>query len=213
MLEPQGAGGHDADGRQAPVGNPTVLDAAALAGQLRAGSAALVPTDTLPALAATPEHAGLLWQLKHRPAQKALILMGADLDQLLPVLGQAWQPTWLELARRHWPGALTLVLPARGAWVHGLNPGGSTLGLRIPASERARALLKLSGPLATTSANRSGAPAATTAADAHACFPSVPLLGPLPWPTPEGVASTVIAWQIDHWQTLRHGAVIPRWEP
>jgi L-threonylcarbamoyladenylate synthase len=186
------------------------LPAFALAGLLRQGSAALFPTDTLPALACLPHRAGQLWQLKRRPADKPLILMAADAEQLGPVLGQAWDPAWIAMAGRGWPGALTLVLPATGALVNWLNPGGTSLGLRIPACAQARELLRLTGPLATTSANRSGELAALTAEQAAMAFPEVPLLAPLPWPPPSGFASTVLGWrQGGQWEMLRQGAVLP----
>ena len=187
----------------------TVLDAAALAAHLHAGRAAVFPTDTLVALAALPQHAGQIWQLKRRPPDKPLILMGADLDQLQQVEGVQWPSQAFELAAAHWPGALTLVLPAEGPLLEQLNPGGNSLGLRVPACSMAQQLLRLSGPLATTSANRSGEPAATTAAEAAACFAAeaVPLLGPLPWPAPSGQASTVLGWIDGTWQVLRAGSV------
>ena len=187
----------------------SVLDPAVLAARLQAGAAALFPTDTLVALAALPDHAGQIWQLKQRPPDKPLILMGADLAQLQQVAGVQWPEAALELARAHWPGALTLVLPAAGVLVDQLNPGGSSVGLRVPSCAMAQALLRLSGPLATTSANRSGQPAATTAVEAADCFGAqgVPLLGPVPWPAPSGQASTVLAWQDGSWQVLRAGSV------
>lgn len=186
-----------------------VLEPAALAARLQTGAAVLFPTDTLVALAALPEHAAQIWRLKQRPPDKPLILMGADLAQLQQRVAIAWQPQWLQLAATHWPGALTLVLPAGGPLVEQLNPGGSSLGLRVPACPLAQALLRLSGPLATTSANRSGQSAATTAAEAAACFAAqqVPMLGPDPWPTPAGVASTVVAWEPGGWRVLRQGSV------
>ncbi|MEB3234468.1 MAG: L-threonylcarbamoyladenylate synthase [Cyanobacteriota bacterium] len=187
----------------------SVLEPAALVARLQAGDAVLFPTDTLVALAALPEHAGQIWQLKQRPPDKPLILMGADLAQLQQVAGVQWPPQALQLAAQHWPGALTLVLPATGPLVEQLNPGGTSLGLRVPACPMAQALLRFSGPLATTSANRSGEPAATTAAEAAACFGAqgVPLLAPVPWPISGGQGSTVLAWQQDGWQLLRAGAV------
>ena len=180
-----------------------------LAARLQAGAAALFPTDTLVALAALPEHAAQIWRLKQRPPDKPLILMGADLAQLQQRVAFAWQPEWLQLAAAHWPGALTLVLPAAGTLVDQLNPGGGSLGLRVPACPMAQALLRLSGPLATTSANRSGEPAATTAAEAAAYFGAqqVPMLGHEPWPAPAGVASTVVAWGPEGWRVLRQGSV------
>jgi L-threonylcarbamoyladenylate synthase len=182
-----------------------------LARCLAAGEAVLFPTDTLPALACRPAAAALLWRLKQRPADKPLILMGADLPQLIAVLGVAWQEAWLEQARRSWPGAVTLVLPVTGALTDHLHPGGTSLGLRVPACEPARELLRLSGPLATTSANRSGQPPATTAAEAACQFPGLALLEPLPWPPGSGQASTVLAWRgeercDDPWAVLRSGA-------
>jgi len=63
-----------------------VLAAAELAGRLHSGSAALFPTDTVPALAARPEAAAQLWQLKRRPARKPMILMGADAEALFAAL-------------------------------------------------------------------------------------------------------------------------------
>ena len=82
------------------------------------------------------------------------------------------------MAERCWPGAVTLVLPARGPLARVLQGEGSSLGLRIPACPGALELLRRSGPLATTSANRSSEPPCRTAAEAAALFPALPLLGP-----------------------------------
>lgn len=195
------------------------LPPAELARRLRAGEPALFPTDTLPALAAVPAAAWALWRLKRRPADKPLILMAADLDQLLAWLGAAWPAqapeAWLDQARRCWPGAVTLVLPISGPSTDALHPGGASLGLRIPACEPALELLRLSGPLATTSANRSGDEAARSAAEAAVVFPGVPLLAPLPWPEGSGQASTVLAWEggddqgaAPAWRVLRPGGTV-----
>jgi len=188
-----------------------VLDAVALAARLAAGEAVLFPTDTLPALASAPSVAPMLWRLKRRPPDKALILMGADLEQLVGLIGVPWRSEWLEQAHRCWPGATTLVLPIAGPLVEVLNPGGSSLGLRVPASSLACELLRLSGPLATTSANPSGAPPATDADQAAAAFPGLARLAPLPWPPGSGAPSRVLAWceppdsERDPWQVLRPG--------
>jgi len=173
--------------------------AAALAAQLQAGAAALFPTDTVVALGAVPQAAEQLWALKQRPSHKAVILMGACADDLWPCLGVPVLGPWQALAERHWPGGLTLVLPAQGPLVEQLNPGGNSLGVRVPACAEALELLRHSGPLATTSAEEAGI-----------AFPAVPQLGPVPWPTPSGQASTVLAWTaLGQWQLLRRGAVLP----
>ena len=190
---------------------PPILDAPDLLLRLRAGDAAIVPTDTLPGLAVIPEQAQTLWRLKCRPADKPLILMGATVEDLLSEVAVSCHREVEALAQRYWPGALTLVLPARdGGVASHLNPGGRSLGCRIPDCEQTRALLQISGPLATTSANRSGQPASTTGAEAAVYFPDVAQLGPQPWPQPSGEASTVLVWLEDgRWRMARRGAVIP----
>ena len=181
-----------------------------LVARLQAGEAAIFPTDTLPALATRPESAELLWELKQRPPKKPVILMAAEASDLLACVQLEIQPAWQQMADQYWPGALTLVLPARGQWLEQLNPGGTTLGLRVPACEKARELLRQSGPLATTSANLSGQPSCLTQEEASLAFPQVAQLGPNPWPVHGGVGSTVIEWMPSgHWKLLRAGVLMP----
>lgn len=198
-----------------PLRQPISLSAAAMADWLLAGGAGLMPTDTLPALVALPRHASQIWTLKQRPSEKPLILMAASAEALLELVSAEAQTAARPFARLHWPGALTLVLPLKGeSWAQDfhrhLNPHTCTLGLRVPACALAQDLLSCTGPLATTSANPSGAAAAQTSDEALRYFPQLPLLGPLPWPAPEGVASTVMEWEPSgSWRMLRQGAVIP----
>jgi L-threonylcarbamoyladenylate synthase len=172
---------------------------------LQRHEAALFPTDTVPALAIRPFAAGQIWTLKQRPADKPLILMGADLQQLREVLGVSWPPEWIQEAERVWPGPVTLVLPLSGPLPEALNPGGVTLGLRVPRCSMAQELLRFSGPLATTSVNRSGQPPARSGEEASLQFPDLPLLGPLPWPPGSGCPSEVRAWTANSWTILRTG--------
>ena len=188
----------------------TPLAAAKLAQRLKQGEAAIFPTDTLPALASLPEQAGQLWALKQRPQHKPVILMAASGPELWRWLEVDPLPAWLKLADRYWPGALTLVLPAASRLVEPLHPGGNSIGVRVPACEQALALLQLSGPLATTSANRSGEAPCLSPEEAAQRFPQVPQLGPVPWPQPSGEASTVLRWlESGSWEVLRQGAVVP----
>jgi L-threonylcarbamoyladenylate synthase len=163
----------------------------------------LFPTDTVPALAIRPSAAERIWTLKQRPAHKPLILMGADQAQLEMALAGPWLPEWREEAQRVWPGAVTLVLPASGPLVEALNPGGESLGLRVPDCTLSQALLRQSGPLASTSVNLSGQPPALTAEEASWLFPDLALLGPLPWPSGSGIPSEVRAWSSGGWSLLR----------
>ena len=191
--------------------NPlNLFDRDGIEAHLRAGGAALLPTDTLPALASMPEQSAQIWRLKKRPQDKPLILMGADVDALLCHVSPAARADASALAQLHWPGALTLVLPAFGPCAETLNPGVATLGLRIPACKPMLDLLRCSGPLATTSANLSGEPSSRTATEAAGAFPDLPVLAPIPWPAHSCQASTVIVWRgLQSWHCLRRGAVMP----
>ena len=187
-----------------------ILEAPELARRLLAGSAAVIPTDTLPGLAIQPECADRLWSIKRRPADKPLILMGSSADELISLCDESCSDEAMTMALDHWPGAITLVLPSTDPVVGWLNPGGGSLGLRVPNSSLTRSLLSRSGPLATTSANRSGEPSCASAAEAAVVFPDLPQLGPQPWPRLSGQASTVLAWDgPGRWRLLRRGAVMP----
>ena len=70
------------------------------------------------------------------------------------------------LAEEFWPGALTLILQAQPSLTWDLGETRGTVALRVPDDEVARDLLAVTGPLAVSSANRTGQPAAATAAEA-----------------------------------------------
>ncbi len=103
-----------------------------------------------------------------------------------------------------------MVLPASNEIVDLLNPGANTIGIRIPDCLPSKNLFSKSGPLATTSANLSGSTPSLNEEDASSNFPGLPLLGPLPWGKPSGIASTVIRWESNaNWSFLRKGSLIP----
>lgn len=174
------------------------------------------PTDTVPALAARPDRADLIFAAKQRSLDKPLILMAAGVDDLWQYTSgsEAEQQIWQQIATRYLPGALTLVLPASAKVPIALNPHApTTIGLRVPNHAVARAVLQQTGPLATTSANRSGQPALQTLAEIEAEFPEVLTLAESELPLQNlaqpvsGVPSTVAKWVENHWQILRQGAV------
>ena len=159
------------------------------AAELRAGRAVIIPTDTVYGLAALPENADLLFELKQRPADKAvaiLVAQPADAEQLFDPL-----PATRRLMEACWPGALTIVQDG--------------YGVRCPDHPLVQALAAAVGPIATTSANLSGQPTPHTAAEAAAPFPAVYLVvdgGRLQAP-----ASTVVEVTQDGLSILRQGAV------
>ena len=196
----------------------TLVSMATLVAGLRSGKLGSFPTDTVPALAVRPDRGELVFAAKGRPPEKPLILMGATATDLWPfVAGElvAWQ-RWQSMAEGYWPGALTLVLPASDrvpAAVNGCDR--TTIGLRVPDCAIARAILSQTGPLATTSANRSGQPPLQTLAAIDVEFPDISILSPAeldgttnqPETSPSGQPSTVIKWTGNTWVVLRQGKV------
>ncbi len=132
---------------------------------LGAGGVVGIPTDTVYGLAASlavPGAPAQLFGVKGRPERVALPVLVADAAAAadLADLGPAAE----RLAVRFWPGPLTLVLRRRRGVEVELGGDPTTIGLRVPALDATRSLLRVAGPLATTSANRHGEPPATTAA-------------------------------------------------
>ncbi len=181
------------------------------------------PTDTVPALACHPNSANLLFEIKQRSLDKSLILMAASASDLWPYASgtPAELNLWMQVSEQYWPGALTLVLPASDRVSPNLNPlTPSTVGIRVPNSPIARQILAATGPLATTSANRSGEPALQTLNAIGQQFPEVCILSPealpefqreiqtaLDQPIGSGTASSVIQWTQVGWKVLRSGAI------
>lgn len=173
------------------------------------------PTDTVPALAVTPDHAHLIYELKQRSPDKPLILMAASLPEIWDyVVGtDAEKDQWQAIAKRYLPGALTLVLPASEKVSAALNPGNSgTIGVRVPDLPKAQEILTQTGALATTSANLSGQPPLEFTEQISLAFPEIAVLdcrnterlGKIG----SGQPSTVVQWQQGTWQVLRQGKVI-----
>ncbi|MEB3295141.1 MAG: L-threonylcarbamoyladenylate synthase [Synechococcales bacterium] len=185
----------------------------------RSGHLISFPTDTVPALAARPDRASLIYQAKQRDLSKPIILMMAEIDQLWDyVLGSLEErQQWQYLMHRHWPGALTLVLPASdrvSPEMNPLNPG--TIGVRVPDHDLARRILAQTGALATTSANQSGQPALLEMSAIAQQFPEAYQLAIEPGgeesarlsgTAASGTPSTVVKWAGQGWQLLRQGAI------
>lgn len=180
----------------------------------RSGQLVSFPTDTVPALAVQPERSELIFTVKQRSQEKPLILMGASPQSIWPfVTGTADElEIWQQVAAQYWPGALTLVLPASAKVPAAMNPADpTTIGVRVPNSSVAIAILSQTSPLATTSVNRSGEPPLQTIAEIEAQFPDILTLQPTEFEAVKtvttGVPSTVAKWTGSNWQILRQGSV------
>lgn len=198
----------------------------ALVAGVRAGELISFPTDTVPALAALPEQAGLIYAAKQRSRDKPLILMAASAQEIWSfVTGNDNEHNiWHTIAKKYWPGALTLVLPASASVPKAMIsiPDGDldlqkiqptdfmTIGIRVPDCRIAQTILTQTGPLATTSANLSGQPPLQTMAEISAQFPDVLTLAATELKDEIrgiGVPSTVVKWTGNNWQILRQGAI------
>ncbi|MFQ5947836.1 MAG: L-threonylcarbamoyladenylate synthase [Acidimicrobiia bacterium] len=160
---------------------------------LEAGQVIGLPTDTVYGLAANPfpERAvERLFSLKGRPRARPVPLLAAGVDQVATVAEV--DPATVRVGAEHWPGPLTLVLPRRAElrpWLG--DPEAGTIAVRVPDHPTALALLSRTGPLAVTSANRSGEPPAIDDREAEAIFGEA-VAGYLPGRAAGGEASTVV---------------------
>ncbi len=136
----------------------TPRNLAFLAGVLREGGIVAVPTETVYGLAGNALAVGAcrkIFRAKGRPKQDPLIVHIHSLEQLSLVAET--NPAALKLARRFWPGPLTLVLPRRKIVPALVSAGLPSVAVRMPRHPLFRQLLKLAGtPLAAPSANPFG---------------------------------------------------------
>lgn len=159
-----------------------------------------MPTETVYGVAVDPAAPGALARLyaaKGRDAGKPVALLAADLDSLR-ARGVTLNPLALRLARRFWPGPLTLVVD---------TPRGPT-GYRVPDHPVTRAVLVAAGTtLAASSANRSGEPPALTAEAALAALGEHVALVLDAGRADGGVPSTVVRIRGARLDFIREGTV------
>ncbi len=151
---------------QAKIHAPTPANLRRLAAALRRGELVAIPTETVYGLAAHALDAKAcraIFQAKRRPTNDPLIVHVLDLGDAEELAD--FNPAARRLARRFWPGPLTLVLPKKAVVPGIVTSGGPTVAIRAPAHPLARRLLRLAKiPLAAPSANLFGYISPTTAA-------------------------------------------------
>ena len=178
---------------------------------LKGGLPVIFPTDTLPAIGCLPKFSDTIYKYKKRNKAKPLILMGSEHKQLIDYVHESAKEDFENIASKYWPGALTMVIPVSEKQTKILTSNDFTLGLRIPNSYVAQSLMKETGPLLTSSANISGFKGSTTVEGIALEFPSVKILGPIPWEKRSGKASTIIFWKKSgDWRLIREGEVLVR---
>lgn len=172
-----------------------MVDPREIAELLAAGGIACVPTETLYGLAVDATNPGAvdaLVELKGRDQSAPIALIAADTDQARSIAA-VWPAAAAELAARHWPGPLTLVIPAAGDLPRPLvGPRG--VGVRVSSHPWCRELASLLGrPITATSANPSGQPGATSIEAARGYFGERIGAYVDGGPSRPGPASTVVA--------------------
>lgn len=185
----------------------TAIEAAAQA--VQRGALVVLPTDTVYGIGADA--------FDHKAVQALLEAKGRGREMPPPVLISAVTtldalaarvPSYVAaLTEAFWPGPLTLVCEQQPSLTWDLGDTRGTVAVRMPDHEIALALLERTGPLAVSSANLSGLPAATEAASAEGMLGEsveVVLDG---GPSPKGEASTILDVRGDRPRLLRLGAL------
>ena len=177
---------------------------------LRAGEVIAIPTDTVYGVAADgfdEDAIKALFEVKKRPRDKPIPLLlsdASDLDRVAENVTDAVS----RLSDKFWPGPLTLVVAARSTVPRILRAEGNSVAVRVPDHATPRALARALGhPVAATSANRSGGPDPSTAAQVVAQLGGrIPLV--LDGGATRGnVPSTVVDCSQDPPRVLRVGAL------
>ena len=175
---------------------------------LNNGGLVAFPTDTVYGVGALV-HDGKaiesIYVAKDRPIEKAIPVLIADAEDMDKV-GMDIPDLARRIAARFFPGPLTCIIPKQPTLPSAVS-ATSTVGVRAPDHDVARALLRAAGPMAVTSANISGQPSPSTAEEVFA-----QLNGRIPLimdggKTPGGVPSTVVDCTNDEIKILREGPI------
>lgn len=183
--------------------------------ELGGGRVIVIPTDTVYGVAADAFSAQAVARLlatKGRTRQSPPPVLIGDL-RVLPALAERVSPQVQALTEAFWPGGLTIIVPAQPSLQWDLGETHGTVALRMPAHDLTLELLRDTGPLACSSANLTGEPAAMTAEQAEEALGDrlrVILDG-----GPAGGEASTIVDAVEHTRTgapmhlVRHGAVSP----
>ena len=176
---------------------------------VRAGEIVVLPTDTVYGVGADAFSAEAVASLLAAKGRGREMPPPVLVPSVRTVDGLATDvPAWArDLIREFWPGPLTLVFKAQTSLMWDLGETNGTVALRMPQDDIALAVLSEVGPMAVTSANLTGQPAATTATDAASqlgAAVSVYLDG---GPTTSTEVSTIVDCTGEEFVVLRAGAV------
>lgn len=176
---------------------------------VQAGGLVVLPTDTVYGLGAdafSPDAVAALLAAKGRgrsmppPVLVGSVRAAAALTETLGAFGQ-------DLIDEFWPGPLTLVLKASSTLKWDLGDTNGTVAVRMPLHPVALELLRRTGPMAVSSANKTGAPATTTAAEAEEQLGAAVEVYLDGGPCADNVPSTIVDLTGGMPRVLRAGAI------
>jgi tRNA threonylcarbamoyl adenosine modification protein (Sua5/YciO/YrdC/YwlC family) len=173
---------------------------------IRAGDVVVVPTDTVYGLAADPSNPAAverIYAIKGRPPGLELNLLAASISELDGLVEM--DAVARALAGAFWPGPLSMVCPVGGRRL-AVPRSGATLMVRLPGHLLLRGLLAATGPVASTSANRHGAPPARSAPEARLTLGG-DVAGVVDGGPSIGMASTIIDLSSRPPRLLREGPI------
>ncbi|MGD0013066.1 MAG: L-threonylcarbamoyladenylate synthase [Bryobacteraceae bacterium] len=180
---------------------------------IRQGGLVAFPTETVYGLGANAldERAvARVYDVKGRPAVSPLIVHVSSIE-MARELAAEWPESAERLARRYWPGPLTLVLPKRPKIPDLVTAGLQTVGLRMPAHPVALDLIREAGvPIAAPSANRFAQLSPTTAGHVRESLGGLVDLVLDAGPTDVGIESTVLSLAGERPLLLRLGMISRR---
>jgi L-threonylcarbamoyladenylate synthase len=133
------------------------------------GAVAVIATDTVYGVVSRAQDSSAvanLYALKHREGKPGT-LIAASIEQL-EALGL--KRRYLKAVEQFWPGAVSVIIPCADPALEYLHQGKMSLAVRIPEPVALRALLEVTGPLLTSSANHPKEPSATTIEEARNYF-------------------------------------------
>ena len=191
------------DAAQRPLGIASAVSA------LKGGRLVVLPTDTVYGIGADA--------FDNSAVAALLAAKGRGRDMPVPVLVGSWHtidglvysvpPPARELIRAFWPGALSLVVRQAPSLQWDLGDANGTVMLRMPLHPVAIELLREVGPMAVSSANVSGRPAALTAADARDQLGDLVEVYLESGPSARQAASTIVDLTSSQPRVLREGPV------
>ena len=180
--------------------------------QIKAGQVLGMPTDTFYGLAADPLNLRAVervYEIKSRSRHKPLSLLIGSVDQA-EELARPLPKEFYDLARRFWPGPLTIIVRAASGLPLKVTANTGNVALRVPAAKIPLAVINAAGiPITATSANLSGATECTTAEQVRDQLQDrIPIIVD-GGTSPREVASTIVDLSNgdDRWRVIREGAI------